>query len=86
MLINVSVNSSEIVVTKSMLVEQLDSLIQRFKNLASNDNCDHEEASVKLIDTVTNLKHISVLKDIDEIVSSKKILIFYIILFIFIKI
>lgn len=86
MLINVSVNSSEIVVTKSMLVEQLDSLIQRFKNLASNDNCDHEEASVKLIDTVTNLKHISVLKDIDEIVSSKKILIFYIILFISIKI
>lgn len=86
MLINVSVNSSEIVVTKSTLVEQLDSLIQRFKNLASNDNCDHEEASVKLIDTVTNLKHISVLKDIDEIVSSKKILIFYIILFIFIKI
>jgi len=86
LLINVSVNSSEIVVTKSMLVEQLDSLIQRFKNLASNDNCDHEEASVKLIDTVTNLKHISVLKDIDEIVSSKKILIFYIILFIFIKI
>lgn len=72
MLINVSVNSSEIVVTKSTLVEQLDSLIQKFKNVASNDNWDHEEASVKLIDTVTNSKHMSVLKDIDEIVSSKK--------------
>lgn len=83
---NVSVNSSEIVVTKSTFVEQLDSLMQRFKNLASNDNCDHEEASVKLIDTVTNSKHTSVLKDIDEIVSSKKLLIFYNILFIFIKI
>ncbi|XP_025261740.1 serendipity locus protein alpha isoform X2 [Camponotus floridanus] len=70
LLINVSVNSSEIVVTKSTLVEQLDSLIQRFKNLASNDNCDHEEANVKLIDTVTNSKHTSALKDIDEIIKN----------------
>lgn len=68
-------------VTKSTLVEQLDTLVQKFKNLASNGNCDHEEASIKLIDTVTNSKHISVLKDIDEIVSSKRVLIFYIVLF-----
>lgn len=86
MLTNVSINSSEILVTKSTLFEQLHSLTQRFKNLASNDNCDHEEANVKFIDTATNSKHISPLKDIDELVSGKRILTFYIVLFIFIKV
>lgn len=72
MLTNASINSSEILVTKSAIVEQLYSLIQRFKNLASNDNCDHEEANVKFIDTMTNSKYISPLKDIDEIVSGMR--------------
>ncbi|XP_029665629.1 uncharacterized protein LOC115237013 [Formica exsecta] len=72
LLTNASINSSEILVTKSAIVEQLYSLIQRFKNLASNDNCDHEEANVKFIDTMTNSKYISPLKDIDEIIKDIK--------------
>ncbi|CAL1679676.1 unnamed protein product [Lasius platythorax] len=72
LLTNVSINSSEILVTKSTLFEQLHSLTQRFKNLASNDNCDHEEANVKFIDTATNSKHISPLKDIDELIKDLK--------------
>ncbi|XP_070158470.1 uncharacterized protein Spt isoform X1 [Polyergus mexicanus] len=70
---NVStVNSAEILVTKSEIVEQLYSLIQRFKNLASNNNCDREEANVKFIDKMTNSKYISSLKDIDEIIKDIK--------------
>ncbi|XP_072742508.1 uncharacterized protein Spt [Anoplolepis gracilipes] len=69
LLTNVS-NSSEILVTKATLVEQLHFLTQRFKNLATNDNCDLEEENVKIIDTVTKSKHISLLKDIDEIIEN----------------
>lgn len=72
MLTNVSINSSEILVTKSAIIDQLHSLIQRFKSLANNDNYDHEETNIKFIDTMTNSKHISRLKDIDEIVSNTR--------------
>lgn len=76
----ISINPSEILATKSILHEQLHSLTQRFNSLAVDDNCDCEEANAKhtahsTTDTATNLKYISLLRNIDELVSSRRILI-----------
>jgi len=68
LLINDSINPPEILAVKSTLFEQHHSLMQRFKNLANDDNCDCEESNAKVTDTVTNAKHTSLLKDIDEVV------------------
>ncbi|XP_011166140.1 uncharacterized protein LOC105200346 isoform X2 [Solenopsis invicta] len=72
LLTGVSINSSEILAAKSILYEQLHSLTQRFNNLASDDNCDYEEANVKFADTATNLKCTSLLKNIDELLKDIK--------------
>lgn len=75
MVTTASVNPSEILIAKSMFHEQLHSLTQRFNNLAADDNCDYDETNVKFADAATNLKYISLLKNIEELVSSKRILI-----------
>lgn len=67
-----SITVSEFVIAKSVLLGQVQSLSQRFKNLTSDDNCDYEETNVDS-DTTPIAEHISLLRDIEEFVSSKKI-------------
>lgn len=74
-------NSLDIWSVTSILYEQLEFLTERFNNLTGDDNCDCEEANVKLADTTTNLKYTSLLKKVDELVSNGRILIQYLILF-----
>lgn len=71
LLTNISINSSEILAVKSILFDQLHFLTEKFKNLTSDDSYDHEETNVKCVDTATNTKHISLLKNIDELVCNK---------------
>lgn len=71
LLTTVSINPAEILAAKSILYEQLHSLTQRFNSLTVDDNCDCEEANAKFTDTATNLKYISLLKNVDELVSSR---------------
>ncbi|XP_011880589.1 PREDICTED: uncharacterized protein LOC105569054 [Vollenhovia emeryi] len=66
------VNPSEISAAKSTLYEQLHSLTQRFNSLTGDDHCDFEEANAKLADAATNLKYISLLKNIDELIKAIK--------------
>ncbi|XP_024889797.1 uncharacterized protein LOC112466127 isoform X1 [Temnothorax curvispinosus] len=66
------VNPSEILTAKSVLYEQLHSLTQRFNNLTGDDNCDYEEANVKFADAATNLKYVSLLKNVDELIKDIK--------------
>ncbi|XP_032674714.1 uncharacterized protein LOC116845762 isoform X2 [Odontomachus brunneus] len=51
-----------------MFSGQLQSLTQRFKNLTSDDNCEYEEVNVNFADTTVTTKHISLLKDIEELI------------------
>jgi len=84
LLTTASVNPSEILAAKSIIHEQLHSLTQRFNNLG-DDSCDYEETNVKFADAATNLKYTSLLKNIDELVSNRRISIQYLILFLFLN-
>lgn len=68
-------NLLDVVIAKSMLSGQLQSLTQKFNNLMI-DNSDREEASAKLDDAIANLKHVTLLKDIDSLVSEKNLNLF----------
>lgn len=61
-------NLPEVLIAKSMLSEQLQSLTHKFNYLISDDSYDHEEANVKPGDTAANLKHVPLVKNIDELV------------------
>ncbi|XP_014478361.1 PREDICTED: uncharacterized protein LOC106746342 [Dinoponera quadriceps] len=66
-LTNVSTNPSEILVAKSMLSGQLQSLTRRFKNLISDNNTsEYEETNVNFADTTT--KHTYLLRDIEDFI------------------
>lgn len=85
LLTNVSTNPSEILIAKSMLSGQLQSLTQRFKNLTSDDNCEYEEANINFADTTVTTKHISLLKDIEELVCNEKVTIPYLLYIFYLK-
>lgn len=71
LLTNVPINPSEILAAKSALLEQHQSLTQRFKNMANDDNCEQANGKVAEV-AAASAKHMSLLKDIDELIKSVK--------------
>lgn len=75
----VPVNQSEITAVRTVLLEQLHSLNERFKNLRSDDAC--EETDTKHNDVEATSKLTSVLQDISELVYKTKISLQYLVLY-----
>lgn len=67
----VPVNQSEVTAVRAVLLEQLRSLNERFKNLRSDDVC--EETDTKHNDMAATSKLTSVLQEISELVYKTKI-------------